>query len=298
MDNYIIDAFESDDAVIPTAFVIDGIVQSRFGTQLERLVLHGGSQIDPGFVGVPRSAPQLEFDTTQIKAALANMGGIAGHPIDGNGWFYWSLVAAGGLRSATNNGKGAILKGHVFPMRIKATLTSAVITYRVVMISDDGSNAPVSFVYNIAVGAMVSGAVAQAYVLGAVSINNASVDGLTDLEVDFGFDPKVIGGLQYATAFAAAKRNPKITIRSTDISLYEAVGLNGAAQGAIDSVINLDNMTEGSIRGAAPITMTIDEGHIGVDSIEGPDSELLGSEIVITPTWDGTAAWMVLGGIS
>ncbi len=292
MNNYIIDAFKL------AAVVINGIVQSRFSTQLERLILHGGSQIDPGFVGVPRSAPQLEFDTTQVKTALAGLGGIDGIVIAANSYFWWAKTASGGLRAGAGaNGKGAIAVGYVFPMRIKATLTSCTITYRVVMLSANGTTAPVAFTYSQDLDAG-SAAAAEAYVLGAVSINGSTVDGATDVEIDFGYDPKVVGGLQYATACQAAKRNPKITIRSTDLSLFESVGIAGVVQGGTNSVINLDDMTAGSIRGSTPITVSVDEGHIGVDSVEGPDGELLGEEIVITPTWDGTAAIMALGGIS
>lgn len=293
MNNYIIDVFKHGTTGI------NGIVQSNFNTQLERLILHGGSQIDPGFVGVPRSSPQLDFTTTQIKAALAALGGIAGIAIAAsNAMFFWSKTAAGGLRAAgAVNGKGTIVSGYVFPVRITATLTSCEISYLVVMLSADGTAAPIAFVYNVALDA-VSGPAAEAYVLGAVTINGNAVDGLTGVDVDFGFNPTVIGGLQYGTACGAAKRNPRITIQSTDISLFESVGITGAAQGVTDSVINLDDMSEGSIRGTTPITMTIDEGHIGVDGIRGADGELLGQEIVYTPTYDGTAAWAVLSGLT
>ncbi len=293
MNNYIIDVFKH------ASTGINGIVQSSFDAQLERLILHGGSQLDPGFVGVPRSAPQIEFTTTQIKTALANLGGIAGIAIAAsNALIFFSRTADGGLRAAgAINGKGTIVAGYVFPVRIRATLTSCEISYLVVMLSADGTTAPVAFVYNVAMDA-TSAPVAEAYVLGAVEINGTAVDGLTDVDIEFGFAPTVIGGLQYATACGAATRNSKITIRSTDLSLFESVGITGAAQGETDSVINLDDMSEGSIRGSAPITVTVDEGHIGVDAIRGPDKELLGQEIVITPTWDGTAAVMVLGGLT
>ncbi len=293
MNNYIIDAFKV------AAVVINGIVQGRFNSGLQRLILHGGSQVDPGFVGVPRCEPAFEFDTTQVKTALAGLGGIGGLVMAAsNGMVFFSKTADGGLRAAGSvNGKGTIVAGWIFPMRIRATLTSCVISYHVVMLSADGTTAPIAFVYNVALDAG-SGAAAEAYVLGAVSINNAAVDGLMDVDIEFGYNPSVIGGTQYPTACGAAKRNPKITIRSTDMSLFEAVGIMGVAQGANNSTINLDDMTEGSIRGSAPIVFTLDEGHIGVDSIDGPDGELLGQEIVYTPTWDGTAAWAVISGIS
>ena len=165
------------------------------------------------------------------------------------------------------------------------------------MLSADGTTAPVAFVYNVALDA-TSAPAAEAYVLGAITINGTAVDGLTDVDIEFGFNPTTIGGLQYATACGAAKRNSKITIRSTDVSLFESVDITGAAQNDTDSVINLDDMTEGSIRGSAPITVTIDEGHIGVDAISGAGGELQGQEIVITPTYDGTAAVMALGGLT
>ncbi len=293
MNNYVIDAFKV------AAVVINGIVQSRFNTGMQRLILHGGSQVDPGFVGVPRCEPVLEFDTTQVKTALAGLGGISGLVIaSSNGMVFFSKTADGGLRAAgAVNGKGTIVAGWIFPIRITATLTSCVISYQVVILSADGSAAPIVFVYNVALDAG-SAAAAEAYVLGSVSINGTTYDGCTDADIEFGYNPSVIGGLQYPTTCGAAKRNPKITIRSTDMALYEAVGPTGAAQSASDSVINLDDMTEGSVRGSTPITITIDEGHIGVDSINGTDGELLGSEIVITPTYDGTAAWAVLGGLT
>ena len=293
MNNYIIDVFKV------AAVVINGIVDSNFNSGMQLLTLHGGSQVDPGFVAVPRIEPGLDFTTTQVKTALAGLGGIAGLEISSsNGMIFFSKTAAGGLRAAgAVNGKGTIVAGYIFPIRLSATLASCTISYQVVILSANGTTAPIAFVFNVALDAG-SAPASEAYVLGVVSINGTAVDGSTEVEIAFGYNPSVIGGTQYPVGCGAATRNPQITIRSTDLSLFAAVGLAGVAQGVTDSVINLDDMTEGSIRGSTPITITLDEGHIGVNAIRGPDKELLGQEIVYTPTWDGTAAVMVLGGLT
>jgi hypothetical protein len=99
-------------------------------------------------------------------------------------------------------------------------------------------------------------------------------------------------GHPWAMFIAIAERRPMIRIQTSEVLALNTFGLTGAAQGANDSVVYLRKIEEGGTRvaddTAEHISFTIDEGHIITGPIHGSQGQNLGTEVVITPTYDGT----------
>ena len=285
MNNYTVGALDYN-----TAF-INGITRMGMNMGLKRLLLHGSGEMDPGMTGIARCEPEFSFTTTEIKTALDALGGISGAAMSSSTTeLYWTKMAEADRASGLVNGKSTIVAGGIYPVTLRAGLIEAAeIDYRVVCISADGDAAPVATVYNVALSAS-QGPTDEQYVLGAISLNGTPLDGQNNLEWEFGYEILISGGLMYPTVCAAIRRAMKITITNTGIPYYETAGLVGAAQGATDSTINLDDVADGGVRGSSPVVLSIDAGNISTEEITGNDGESLGSRIIITPTYDGTDA--------
>ena len=93
-------------------------------------------------------------------------------------------------------------------------------------------------------------------------------------------------------------RQPSITIRTAEALALNTFGLAGTAQGVTDSVVYFRKKDEGGtvVANATEehISFTVDEGIITVDDVTGPHGDILGSQVVITPTYDGTNAIMAI----
>ena len=293
MNNYTVGALDFN------AMFLNGITRMGMNPGLKQLLLHGSGQMDPGMTGIARCEPEFTLTTTEIKTALAGLGGVSGVAIaTSNTSVYFTKMAAADRAAGDVNAKSTIVAGGIYPINLKAGLTEAAeMDYRIVCISADGTTAPVATVYNVALSAS-QGETDEQYVLGAISINGTALDGQNQLEWDFGYEVFVGGGLMYPTVCAAMRRAMKLTITNTGISYYETIGLVGAAQGVTDSTIALDDVAIGGIRGSAPITLAIDEGNISTEEITGNDGESLGSRITIQPVYDGTAACVAITGIT
>lgn len=281
--------------------VIKGIENSSYNNQLSQLLLAGSGHVDASFVGVDKIAPQMNFTTSAIKTALAALGGINGIAIAASNYlFFLQKTVTGALRAGvTSHIKGTAVAGIVIPDTLRLPDTGhATMAYRVIFISADGSTAPVAFVINASLDAGDGGA-DEAYKLGAVSINGSPLAGVNEVTINFGLSEWLTGGsgLVYPIHVAISSRRPSIEMKSYDIATAVGWGIAGAAQGASDSTIQIDDVTEGSIRGSSPITFTLDEGMVRFSTIDGQENERASASVIYTPTHDGTAAIMAISGL-
>ena len=282
--------------------VINGISDYSLPSGVQQLLISGSGDIDPGFVAIGKINPQFTFTTSQIKAALAGLGGIAGITIADSNFLFWlQKVTESVTRSGSVHDKVAVIQGLLVPQTLTATDGGlATISYLVIPTSADGVISPFDLTASQTLDAGQVAA-AQAYTLGDISLNGATLDGPKSVTVNFGLAVDISGGKLYPTDVAIMKRNPTITISCMDIDeTFGAAGwgLVGQAQDTSDSVINFDDMLEGGIRGTTPVTVTIDEGNMHFNNVQGADGSTLGVDITLTPTFDGTAAIMLLGGIT
>jgi len=282
--------------------VINGITDYSLASGVQQLILSGSGEVDPGFVGLGKINPRFTWTTTQIKTALANLGGIAGIVIATSNFNFWLQKITEAVSRAGNvHEKIAVIQGLLIPQTLTVNDGGlATISYLTIPTSADGTTSPFSRTGTQALDDN-QGEATEAYTLGEITLNGAALDGVQSMTLNFGLAVDISGGKMYPTDVAIVKRNPSITINCLDIDETFAAagwGLVGQAQDASDSVINLDDVLEGGIRGTTPITITIDEGNMHFENITGSDGGRLGTAITLTPTYDGTAAILALGGIT
>jgi len=282
--------------------VINGITDYSLASGVQQLILSGSGEVDPGFVGLGKINPRFTWTTTQIKTALANLGGIAGIVIATSNFNFWLQKITEAVSRAGNvHEKIAVIQGLLIPQTLTVNDGGlATISYLTIPTSADGTTSPFSRTGTQALDDN-QGEATEAYTLGEITLNGAALDGVQSMTLNFGLAVDISGGKMYPTDVAIVKRNPSITINCLDIDETFAAagwGLVGQAQDASDSVINLDDVLEGGIRGTTPITITIDEGNMHFENITGSDGGRLGMAITLTPTYDGTAAILALGGIT
>ena len=206
---------------------------------------------------------------------------------------------SGGLRATgLVHFLATVVGGYLFPVRVSVRKKApATISYRGILLSADGSAAPVAI--SAAAALTGEGDATEVYTLGPVSLNGAALDNVEGFDIDFGITPEITtpNGLVYPTDCSIMKIDPKISIDTSDIDAAGVLGIAGAAQGLTDSTLQLVDVTEGGARGIAPITFTIDEGRIHFEEIGASHGQKAAGRIIITPTWDGVAEVIAITGI-
>ena len=277
--------------------VVKGITDSSVGSNLQQILLSGSGHIENGFIATVRAEPDVSFATNAVKTALAGLGGINGLGFSGSDTFLWLQAVDGTVvRSGSSHYKATCVAGLFVPKTLTATPTSATINYDVVLISSDGTTAPIA--YATASLDASDGPCDEGYVLGAVSLNGTTLDDVSQVTVDFGLNIQRTGGTLYPKNVNILKRQPVITIASTSLTVPIGWGITGAAQTATDSTIQLDDLVLGASRGSSPITFTIDEGAMAATTIGGADGSIAAAAIECKPVWDGVADTIAISGLS
>jgi len=270
-----------------------------------REIIEGADgEVDARYAAVMEQRPQIGFTTTSLQTALG-AAGISGRFIDvTDGATYGELeawfqkLAEGSTRAAgASHVKMIVNEGMLLPRTLSATQgQSASLRYDVIA-TYDGSNEPIAVST-----AAVSGTpgVSALWTLGPVVINGAEVNGVVDLQVDFGIQEIVEGadGEVWPRYAAIMSRRPSIIFTTPDVGLFGTLGLTGDAQGGTDSLVYLRQIAEGGTRtaidGGGHVKISVDEGMIYTESINGSHGQRVGTRVRITPTYDGTAAVLAI----
>lgn len=284
------------------ALVIKGIESSQLSPGLTEILLAGSGEVDASHSGISEVKPILSFSTTDIKSALVAFGGQNGTPIvptTAEFLFWLQKSDAGGVRTAgANHIKATSTVGIVIPQTL--TMPSggqASISYQAIFLSPDGAALPVIFTGSQALDAGQAGA-DDAYILGPVVLNGATIENVSEVTYDFGLT--LFEGIAnpYMTEIAINSRRPKFSITCNDVEETTGWGLLGQAQDATDSIISLYPVSEGAVPTASgALTFTIDQGVMSFDGVGGQHGEKASATIMLTPTFDGVADTVAIGGL-
>lgn len=264
---------------------------------IETLLECSDGQVDYNYAAVMMQSPKLSFETTAIARALA-LSGFAGLAIAAATDFWFQKIAPGGTRTGgLTSFKMTGTKGILIPTSLECEdKQPARLNMDLVLISADGLTAPIAVTLPGALGSTLPAITAadQMFVNGPISVNGTAVEGVKSTRVDFGFQLVVEhgSGEAYPTFVGIRKRQPRITFRTTDVTLL-AAGAFVAAQGATDSVVYLRKMAQNGTRvpdaTAEHIKFSIDDGMIYKTTVGGgSEEEPQMSQVTIEPTWDGT----------
>ena len=293
-DRYVISAYKHDSTLIKA------IQNLSLNPGMQLLISSGSGAVDPTFVSGGQIQPEVTFDTLAIKTALANIGGISGDALTSDYFFFQQMVNYALRGGALKHTKITMATGIIIPVSIQASQGGeASISYRIIPTSADGSASPLSVTADQSLDGDQD-LVDEVYTLGSIEINGTELEGIETVTIDFGIELHVgIGsGHIYPTFVGVMRRAPSITARTFDLDAFETWLETGVAQGESDSVVNLIDQAQAGVRGSTPITFTIDEAMMIFESIDGTHGQRMGGLVRITPVWDGTAAILVVGGIS
>lgn len=280
--------------------IFKDIQSSTLSPNLQTALLGASGTAYNTFVAIQRIAPTFEFTSGDIKTILAKLTSQIALAISGDFLVWFQKMAEGGVRSAgSTHTKGTVAKGILIPQSISLRDGApATINCQVIMVSANGTTAPISFAGSQAL--VAAAGAAAGWTLGEVSINGTVLEGVEEVTINFGITPTVLGasGLVYPTFSGVQKVDPTITISAASIDEFISWGLTGAVQAATDSTISIQDMAEGGVRGSSPIVCTIDEGLFVTRSIPASDGQHTRHQIELKPTYDGTALPLAWSGLA
>ena len=280
-------------AINTAAGLLDHITDVDVSNNIEEILHSGDGAARAEFSGVLSAAPQVSFTTKGIANCLALMG-TEYYAIAAAADLYWQKYLAQGTRAgASSHIKLTINPGIVIPRTLSAEHRGeATMSCDIFAVSSDGSTDPVT----VATGQSLAGTPAtdEAYTIGSCLLNNADVAALQGISVDFGVTVESFGakGLPYPQQVSVMTIAPRITVRTFDMDLMNTFGSAGAAISAATNVVFSQIVAGGVVNGTAK-TLTVNEGRIAVQAGRASGGEAV-AEVMITPTYDGTNAPLVL----
>jgi len=293
-NQYVISAFKH------ASILIKGVQNLNLTPNLQQIISSGSGAVDPTFVSIGQMQPEITFDATAIKTALAGVGGISGAAMSSDTFYFQRMLAGGKRGGASTNIKVVAVAGIIIPTQIRAAQSrEATIGYRAVPVSSNGILAPITMttLQSLETG---QDAANEIYTLGPVTVNGTALPGVDDMTLDFGINLEIIfadGGI-YPTFVGIMNRAPFFTVKTFDLDALASWDIDGIVQGATDSTIILQNQVEGGVRGAAPITFSVNAGMAHFENITGAHGQRIGGSARVTPTWDGTADIIAITGIT
>lgn len=278
--------------VVVAAGQVNQIQEYAVDPGIETVAHSSDGQVDNNLVAVLQQSPRFGFTTTAIKRGL-DIAGIGGYAVAASADLYFQAIAQAGVRSGGTTSfrlRGAT--GLLIPQTLQASHKQyAKLTMALVLISADGEAAPFTGTGSVAMPTVT--AADQLYTVGPAYLNGTEVEGVQDTTVDFGLDLVVEGGSgsAYPTFVGIKRRQPTITLRTTDPTLLGTTGYFDA-QGATDSLFYFRKVAVNGTRvpaaTAGHIKIAVDDGMFVCRPPGGDTDNPQMNEMVITPTWDGT----------
>lgn len=277
--------------------VIKSIQNSSLPTGIDVWTIGGDGAARNTFSAIAKMQPEILFETTSIKIAL-NACGLVGATL-ANAEVYYNKLDNFGIRGTGVHFKGVAVAGLVFPVRLSVRQGQpATISYRGILCSANGTTIPLTITTS-ASALTGEGQTTELYTLGTISLNGTALDTAEGFDIDFGIEPVITHpfGLVYPTDISILRIQPKITIPTPDIT---AISDFFVQQGSTDSTLQLVDVSQATgLRGAAPITFSIDEGTIHWETkASASHGNKASGNLIITPVSDTVAEVIAISGLS
>lgn len=194
----------------------------------------GSGQFSPSFAGVSEVDPEVTFDTTEISRFLTAVPVLTGLAINtgltytGAEIYYEGKADMGGRVGALLSLKHAAVKS----MLVGRTITveqrgEARLSATLMALSADGTTIPLTTVDLVTAPNPIYAT--EKFTLGPVVINGTTINSVVGVTIDFGLEIVASGesGESFPKFCTINKLEPKITIRTTDLSLISAFPFTG-----------------------------------------------------------------------
>lgn len=271
--------------------LIDGIISQDVDDGLTELMSRSDGKVDPEFAGVVSCRPRVRFTTRKIGQALG-ICGIGGD--DGALTMFFQKFLNKGTRAGTlAHLKGVAASCLTVPRTIEASQDGeATMSLEAFPISTDGSTNPLAWTASQTLAGSPDDD--EKYTVGPCLLNNAAPTGVSRISVDFGISviESAGDGDTFRTFAAIESRMPEFVITTRNLDLLATYGGDGVVISAATAV-SFRPFTNGSVAGAADITLTANEGFIHARAATAPETGEATVEIRIKPTYDGSNAILV-----
>ena len=278
--------------------IIDQVEGSLLNLQ-PRLALKGtDGDIDPSYVAFESFAPMFSGSTDKLKTMLANVG-INGYIPTNNGvavYFRQVDLTTGLRKSGANHDSATFASSLIVPRSLRVTQgeQGAKLNFDIIGVNAAGTTNPVVYATGIALPALAG--VSELFTMGPIKIGGVNYEGMQSYEIDFGIKLAVKSGTGnvYPQIVYIEERRPKITIKTDDSSLLNALTVTGTSLAAGTTVLYLRSFAASGIRTAdgtaAHISFTMTKGLAYATQKAANHPGEYATSIVLEPVYDQTNA--------
>ena len=237
----------------PSAF-ISQISNARMSSGISALVAKAAGFPEPLFTGNEHQEPGIAFDCTQISTILGITGLTIGSLAAGNTDLYFKKLAYLASRTAdatTAHTRVRMAEAFLLCNRITAGHRQEAVAQCRIGAIYDGTNEPMVPAGTVALSGTPTSA--EHFYAGPVFLNGSQVNGVQDIEIDFGRTLIEAGGESelYNTFVCEEGIAPVITIRCLDLPWATPVGLNGLAITSLSVYLRKQGTTSKVANGTA-----------------------------------------------
>jgi len=272
------------------ATAINQVTGSDYNAGLEAVLLAADGSVSPTFVAVGQQAPRITMETTKVGTVLTAIAAAGSTISSPSALFSTTLrkrVAGGRLSVTTDNVSLSCTDGIIVPRRLSIPhVPPASLSFEVIPITSNQANAPITLAVNAA--APTPDDVSEIYCVGDVDLGATEIDGVMDIEIDFGIAERVLmsDGNVWPSQVCIVRQAPTAVIRTTNADLVNTLTVQGTQK--TTCTIVLQAVARGGLRSGTDKTITIPDAHCVVRSIGNGDDSM--TEIVLTGVYDGTNA--------
>jgi hypothetical protein len=217
--------------IVNGATFISQFTSQEVSPGIEAMVAHAAGQVQPQFAANMGQKPEIRFTTPQVKSILDLVGSTGIYDFSGaNTDLHFKVAADQGSRTASASAahhRFRAAQGFLVLERISAGHRSEAQAQCRIICGYDGTNSPLVYAGSLALaGTPASG---EHYVLGECHLNGSEIDGVQDLDMDWGHTVLQIGssGELYDTFNALLQANPTVTMNALNTGYWSTATLNG-----------------------------------------------------------------------
>lgn len=277
-----------------TPVILDQIEGSLLNLQPAAFRRSTDGDVDPSYAAYESFAPMFRGTTDKIKTFLSTVG-INGFVPTNNGFaaYFRQVDLTTGLRKAgANHDSATFATSLIVPRSLRCSHGEhgCKIAFDVIGVNATGQTNPVIYATGATLPALAG--VSELFTMGPIKIGGTLYEGMQSYEIDFGLKvvTKIGTGNYYPQLVYIEERMPKVTIKTNDSSLLNALTVTGTSIGAGATKLFLRSFSPNGIRvadgSAAHISLTMTAGNAYVTTKESTHPGEFGTNIVLEPVYD------------
>lgn len=274
--------------IVNGATFISQFTSQEVSPGIQAMVANAAGQVHPQFAANMGQQPEIRFTTPQVKSILDLVSSTGIYDLSGgNTDLYFKVAADQGTRTASASAahhRFRAAQGLLILERISAGHRSEAQAQCRIICAYDGTNSPLVYAGSTALsGTPASG---EHFVLGECHLNGSEIDGVQNLDMDYGQNVMQAGsgGELYDTFNALLQSTPTVTITALNSAFWGTATLNGldlsSASLYLRKMARTGRVADGT---AEHIKFTLADGLIYIGSTSGEGMSPNQSTILVRP---------------